>query len=1334
MDPFTKFESRFKGNLNSVTDPFAKFESQFNINRNASNQKIVGGLENLNQNQLSSLGITSPQSKPQPQGNWKLNTLGSVLNTLFNPVKGAELGAGLAKQTWHSAQDILGGAASDYLTGRTNKILPGIASLLSDVHSGKIKNPSDFLNKVNQTEFAQNSALMHAVNLPASTSSLATLISNPTFNNTKQWLGNVAQGANRVSDLMVAGGLGKTGIKAGIQIGKEIIPSLAENAAQQGLRKTLYQTGTERGFTPLGQVLSGNQSAVGKTGEVLKRGLDVGALGSITKAPLGQAITTGLATPIIKTGIVSGTYGLAQQGVGNLTGNEQIKQNANNIFNTNFDLPGKAWISGATSFFAPSGVASGMLKNIISESSLGKAAHPAFDALKKYTNPNIVANAARQTDYTAVENRLASNPTMSESYRNSQGQLDLVKATQDIAPTLTNAERTNAFNQINQTVASREGRLLTGPEQAKSWENYYKASQETSNIENKLKLQPGTLTAARNDTLTNDKAIAMANELNNFKGGTVPENIRQFLHMTPDTTMTKKELSRNIFDNKQVLSWIDRQTGQPIMAGLYGHETKQIAQRLKDYADTAARVVPLSKSMQARIESLGYQGVVRTPVISVGKENAVPLTTIPTKTIVKGGIQTQVPDIGAIIKSTGEPTFGGNVIANHLPKNTVSALISNMEGKVIPAKIQDKIAQATTEEIRGNRNIMGKAYDRLDKMVGLKPTPQKQLTKAFQDNLNITLEKAFPAGIITGKQTGETYKVTQEGIGNWLSSALKDLATEKNMTISTLNTRQLKTVFTKQDAKAISDAIIKALPSGKEGWKTMGAETITNTLRKTRIIGTNIRPFNDYFVALNEIKYSKNPLFMRLQYPLKRNLVMSSNGFNPFYQASTDTLTKVGKVMGLASPETIIDTLGRKGEYTKYAASIIEQTMQRGKYYGLDNNYKTIEELLTQPQDLVKAQDIVERILHYGSRTPLERTLNTVLFPFSFQKKIYTRIFGGLGQQSGLYPLLAIQGLNNLETYMNSPEYLKWKNENQGEAYLMEKLNPFHMVAYTNIPGQKEGLMQGFGLGQFGGQYIGGATAFGQGLNKAFLPQTNKKTGVVTPPPESAMNKTFALLAGMGSTAGFPGELALGYQKQQSSDLFKKNQDIIKQGDVFKSDTGNKLAYMQTVKLSGGSTYDKFFSENPTLDPTNARFVGFDKILNKTQFYADLNAGAAQAKSAGEKLAFMQNVALAGFDTYDKFFSQNQKLDPRNQQFQGFKKGSSKASSAKKRISARSKYALQNLKGKNKQAINKLGKKKLKTVGTGKKTNKLVEMLADQKIVVSPKLKKTTKYSLSKML
>ena len=64
MDPFAKFESKFKGNLKSIADPFAKFESQFNIKRGASNQRVVGGLENLNQDQLSSLGITSPVSKP----------------------------------------------------------------------------------------------------------------------------------------------------------------------------------------------------------------------------------------------------------------------------------------------------------------------------------------------------------------------------------------------------------------------------------------------------------------------------------------------------------------------------------------------------------------------------------------------------------------------------------------------------------------------------------------------------------------------------------------------------------------------------------------------------------------------------------------------------------------------------------------------------------------------------------------------------------------------------------------------------------------------------------------------------------------------------------------------------------------------------------------------------------------------------------------------------------------------------------------------------------------------------------------------------------------------
>ncbi len=53
----------------------------------------------------------------------------------------------------------------------------------------------------------------------------------------------------------------------------------------------------------------------------------------------------------------------------------------------------------------------------------------------------------------------------------------------------------------------------------------------------------------------------------------------------------------------------------------------------------------------------------------------------------------------------------------------------------------------------------------------------------------------------------------------------------------------------------------------------------------------------------------------------------------------------------------------------------------------------------------------------------------------------------------------------------------------------------------------------------------------------------------------------------------------------------------------------------------------------------------------------DIIAGAEQAKTMGEKLKYMQNVKLSGNPIYDKFFASNPNLDPTSGQFQGFKSG-----------------------------------------------------------------------------
>jgi hypothetical protein len=96
---------------------------------------------------------------------------------------------------------------------------------------------------------------------------------------------------------------------------------------------------------------------------------------------------------------------------------------------------------------------------------------------------------------------------------------------------------------------------------------------------------------------------------------------------------------------------------------------------------------------------------------------------------------------------------------------------------------------------------------------------------------------------------------------------------------------------------------------------------------------------------------------------------------------------------------------------------------------------------------------LLTKINTYGDRTPLERTINTVFFPFSFNKTLYTHVGGYLLDHAGMSVLLdhafSFYAAKNQNNAIG-----QWFDDHLPVIKQMQQLNAFE---------------HGTGLGQFGG-------------------------------------------------------------------------------------------------------------------------------------------------------------------------------------------------------------------------------------------------------------------------
>jgi hypothetical protein len=211
--------------------------------------------------------------------------------------------------------------------------------------------------------------------------------------------------------------------------------------------------------------------------------------------------------------------------------------------------------------------------------------------------------------------------------------------------------------------------------------------------------------------------------------------------------------------------------------------------------------------------------------------------------------------------------------------------------------------------------------------------------------------------------------------------------------------------------------------------------------------------------------------------------------------------------------------------------------------------------------------------------------------------------------------------------------------------------NPIGELGNKLAPGAREAISQFGNHDMFTGDQI--AKSSDTPLTQAWDRMVHAASNLFTPagvnlasPSKQPGLVQAAKYAGINSSSTKPND---NFDYAKSASDKKAAQSLI---DAYGKGDKSKLAAMQALKASGNGYFDKFFSAHPELDPTSKQFQGFI-ANNKKEVNDGIAQGFDVAKANGTSLAYMQSVKESGSTYFDKFFNANPNLDPTSNQYDG---------------------------------------------------------------------------------
>jgi hypothetical protein len=209
---------------------------------------------------------------------------------------------------------------------------------------------------------------------------------------------------------------------------------------------------------------------------------------------------------------------------------------------------------------------------------------------------------------------------------------------------------------------------------------------------------------------------------------------------------------------------------------------------------------------------------------------------------------------------------------------------------------------------------------------------------------------------------------------------------------------------------------------------------------------------NDLARARDKWRFDMNPVFA-FRRLAKTNVKAAAEGVPPT-RDPYEALSRLGVT------EEAFNTLNRTMPDVYRAYKDLEPLDKFLQQADVFNVYNPAHMMAWQAHNLEKLglsdAEITQKLTKintYGDRTPLERTVNTIFYPFSFNKTLYRSVGGYLLDHPG-ETMLINAGFNLYSHYDPNNDFGKWVTKHLPVLNELKKLNAFE---------------HGTGLGQFGG-------------------------------------------------------------------------------------------------------------------------------------------------------------------------------------------------------------------------------------------------------------------------
>lgn len=226
---------------------------------------------------------------------------------------------------------------------------------------------------------------------------------------------------------------------------------------------------------------------------------------------------------------------------------------------------------------------------------------------------------------------------------------------------------------------------------------------------------------------------------------------------------------------------------------------------------------------------------------------------------------------------------------------------------------------------------------------------------------------------------------------------------------------------------------------------------------------------NRYYQAQSRLRFQLSPMFDARRVA-KTNVKFAAYGIRTVLDPA-HALISEGGTAAYRDAHALLDKVWLEQALSNRAwLDGNDQILAQASAYGMFNPRQfaawAVHDMAQQGRSTSEMRDVLDKAMTYGDRTALERTANTVFFPFSFDKTLY-RSIGGYMLDHPSQSLIMLRAFNAYDAWAqqhgDNPASYKWWQEHAPVLNEAARLNAFtHGIGPGELGGINAPVLNAF--------------------------------------------------------------------------------------------------------------------------------------------------------------------------------------------------------------------------------------------------------------------------------